>query len=111
MTTSRCSENTKRKIGRSNSIIGQRRLMKNGYIRVTISTYPRYKRVYEHRYIIEKLLGRKLKFNETVHHKNKDKTDNRVINLVLISREEHNRRQALEAIKSGGYKQGRFCKI
>ncbi len=43
----------------------------------------------EHRVVAEKILGRKLKPNEVIHHINKHKKDNRPKNLYLCIRAEH----------------------
>lgn len=45
----------------------------------------------EHRYVMQCFIGRPLLPSEIIHHKNEDKLDNRLDNLEIVSRSEHNK--------------------
>lgn len=54
------------------------------------------KRIDEHRRIMQEYLGRELTFDEIVHHKDGDKSNNELSNLQLMTRSEHSRMHNLE---------------
>jgi len=70
-----------------------RKISREGYMLVKVAEHPKSFKgwYYEHRLIIEKQINRVLDDWETVHHINENKIDNRLINLFLCSRIEHNK--------------------
>jgi len=71
---------------------GGRRADKDGYILVMEPTHPdrRYHGyVLEHRLFVEQYLKLRLTKNDIVHHKNGIRSDNRLINLDLLSKSDH----------------------
>lgn len=65
----------------------------DGYTLINILEHPKSFKgwYYEHRLVIERQLDRILQEWETVHHINENKQDNRLQNLFLCTREQHNK--------------------
>ena len=63
------------------TILFERKILKDGYVRIKVDG----KFVYEHRYIIERWIGRELLPEEVIHHISEIKSDNRISNLFLFS--------------------------
>lgn len=59
----------------------EKKIAPDGYVKIN--------RKFEHRLIMEQYIGRKLTEDETVHHKNTIRHDNRIENLELRARDNH----------------------
>jgi len=75
----KCFHNHKRQENHSNWK-GGRSVSRLGYARINA---PDGRRMHEHRWVVEQAIGRRLLPNENVHHKNGDRSDNRIENLEL----------------------------
>lgn len=56
------------------------RITKEGYVQILVDDNW----VKEHRWVVEQFIGRELKHEETIHHLNELKWDNRIENLMIF---------------------------
>ena len=84
----------RRKGHNSTSWKNGRHIAKDGYVFIYKPEYSKSKSDYvlEHRYIMSEHLGRKLEADEIVHHLNGVRHDNRIENLMVVSRKTHENR-------------------
>jgi hypothetical protein len=80
---------------------GSGHIDKNGYVYITVKDaivdYGR--AILEHKYIMEKKLGRQLYLNENIHHKNGIRNDNRIENLELWHKGQPAGQRVIDKIK------------
>jgi Zn-finger nucleic acid-binding protein len=67
--------------------------------------------IQEHRLVMQRHLGRPLTDDEIVHHHNRDRTDNRLENLQVMTREEHSAEHLEERIKARKLVRSKKCKL
>lgn len=95
------SKETRKKMSISDKIggIGHKKKRSDGYICIYFPDHPKSTKdgyIMEHDLIMECLIGRHLKNDEIVHHKNKIRDDNRKENLQLMTFKEHARLHMIE---------------
>ena len=83
MSKNKIYEDRKRQVGKKWK--GGKMKRKDGYIDVSINGEV----ILEHRHVMEAFLGKKLERNDTVHHRNGDRQDNRLKNLEVMTNSEH----------------------
>jgi len=73
---------------------GGRCINNQGYVLIYAPNHPNEHNnyIYEHRFIMEKYMGRNLYSWEHVHHVNGIRDDNRIENLLLVPSGEHNKK-------------------
>jgi hypothetical protein len=108
------------KKGKRNPMFGRQALNfkggtknKDGYRLYSKKMNGTWKLVYAHRFIMEQFLGRKLKRNEIIHHKDGNKLNNEISNLEIMTQVQHlNLHKPALKYKCNNFrnKNGRFIK-
>ena len=103
-TKKKLSDSKKGKFTKPSRFGGHRKHRGDGYIAVYCPKHRRATRdgyVMEHILVAEAQLGRCLTDDEVVHHKNKDRADNRIENLQVMTFKEHAALHVVERHRNG----------
>lgn len=87
-----CSKSCIRNLGPKRHWAIGKKIIRGGYIKVMLPYYPtadRQGRVWEHRYVMEKHIGRLIQDHEVIHHIDGNKQNNTIDNLRLMSAYDH----------------------
>lgn len=109
------SDETKKKISASHKGVylkpsefgGHKKRRTDGYISIYFPSHPKATKdgyVMEHILVMEQKIGRYLRNGEVVHHINKNRCDNRVENLIVMTKSEHTSMHLKERWKKEGKK-------
>lgn len=82
--------------------VGHKKVRSDGYTSVYFPEHPKSAKdgyIMEHILLMESIIGRHLNDDECVHHKNKNRSDNRIDNLVLMTKSEHMSMHAKERLE------------
>lgn len=106
----RRSPETIAKISEARSVkgIGAKSIDRKGYVKIFFPDHPQSTKdgyIFEHRLVMECVLGRWLRKDEDVHHINGVRNDNRKENLMVMTSKEHNAFHLNERREQGTLKQ------
>ena len=83
------------------TLLYERLLTLTGYVKLKIGG----RWIFEHRYIVEKFIGRELSSEEVIHHINKNKQHNNLDNLWLFENEREHQKFHIKLKRYGYYTQ------
>lgn len=103
------SEETRKRmaVSKKKGGVGHKKIRVDGYIAIYFPDHPKANKdgyIMEHILVMECALGRWIAEDEVVHHKNHDRSDNRLENLEVMKRTDHMALHTKERHLNGGIK-------